>query len=132
MYGSGIENNMIFKYNGFSTSRFLLIQPKIISKGNSVPNATITLKDIKVILDLEISRVQERVEARKIKLTVAPKAKEFLTQKGFDKAYGARQLRRSVERHLEDPMAEAILRGEIEAGKPVSVRAGKGKLNFIQ
>ncbi len=92
----------------------------------------LTVKDIEVILDLEIARVQERVEPRKIKLTVAPKAKEFLIQKGFDKAYGARQLRRAVERHLEDPMAEAILRGEIEAGKPVSVRAGKDGLTFVQ
>ncbi len=92
----------------------------------------LTEKDIEVILDLEIARVQERVEARKIKLTIAPKAKEFLIRKGFDKAYGARQLRRAVERHLEDPMAEAILRGEIEAGKPVSVRAGKDALVFTQ
>ena len=92
----------------------------------------LTVEDIEVILDLEINRVQERVEARKIKLTVAPKAKEFLITKGFDKAYGARQLRRAVERHLEDPMAEAILRGEIEPGKPVSVRAGKDSLTFVQ
>ncbi len=92
----------------------------------------LSVKDIEVILDLEIGRVQERVEARKIKMTVAPKAKEFLIKKGFDKAYGARQLRRAVERHLEDPMAEAILRGEIEAGKPVSVRAGNDCLIFVQ
>jgi ATP-dependent Clp protease ATP-binding subunit ClpA len=85
-----------------------------------------------VILGLEIERVQERVAGRRIDLTVAPKAREFLIKKGFDKAYGARQLRRAVERHLEDPMAEAILRGEIEAGKPVSIRAGKDKLTFVQ
>jgi len=92
----------------------------------------LTEKDIEVILDLEIAQIQKRVDAREIKLVIAPKAKEFLIKKGFDKAYGARQLRRAVERHLEDPMAEAILRGEIEAGKPVSVRAGKEGLNFIQ
>ncbi len=92
----------------------------------------LTVEDIEVILDLEIERVQERVSAREIKLTIAPKAKEFLIKKGFDKAYGARQLRRAVERQLEDPMAEAILRGEIEAGKPVSVRAGKDGLTFVQ
>lgn len=92
----------------------------------------LSVEDIKVILDLEIGRVQERVEGRNIKLTIAPKAKEFLIEKGFDKAYGARQLRRAVERHLEDPMAEAILRGEILPGKPVSVRAGKDGLTFVQ
>jgi len=92
----------------------------------------LTEKDIGIILDLEIERVQERVSARNIKLTVAPKAKEFLMKKGFDKAYGARQLRRAVERQLEDPMAEAILRGEIMPDKPVSVRAGKDGLTFVQ
>jgi len=92
----------------------------------------LTVEDIRVILDLEISQVQERVSTRNIKLTVAPKAKEFLIEKGFDKAYGARQLRRAVERQLEDPMAEAILRGEIESDKPVSVRAGKDGLTFVQ
>ncbi len=92
----------------------------------------LTVKDIEIILDLEIERVQERVAAREIKLTIAPKAKEFLIKEGFDKAYGARQLRRAVERQLEDPMAEAILREEIESGKPVSVRAGKEGLTFVQ
>lgn len=90
------------------------------------------VEDIKVILDLEIAQVQGRVKARNIKLTIAPKAKEYLIEKGFDKAYGARQLRRAVERYLEDPMAEAILRGEILPGKPVSVRAGKEGLIFVQ
>lgn len=90
------------------------------------------VEDIRVILDLEIAQVQGRVKARDIKLTIAPKAKEFLIEKGFNKVYGARQLRRAVERYLEDPMAEAILRGEILSGKPVSVRAGKKGLTFVQ
>lgn len=89
-------------------------------------------KDIEVILAIEVSRVQERVAARKITIELSDEAKQFLIQKGFDKAYGARQLRRSVERNLEDPMAEAILRGEIEPGKPVSVQTGQDRLSFVQ
>jgi ATP-dependent Clp protease ATP-binding subunit ClpC len=50
--------------------------------------------------------------------------------KGFDKAYGARQLRRTVERYLEDPLAEEILRGAIENDSVVSVRGNKNKLTF--
>jgi len=87
-------------------------------------------KDIEVILDLEIAHVQERVSVRKITLEISPEAKALLIKKGFDKAYGARQLRRSVERHLEDPLAEAILRGEVTTEGPVAVGAGKDKLTF--
>jgi ATP-dependent Clp protease ATP-binding subunit ClpA len=91
-------------------------------------------KDIEVILDLEIARVQERVAARKIAITLSAEAKQFLIKKGFDKAYGARQLRRAVERQIEDPLAEAILRGEVVSDKPVGVDVGatNEKLIFTQ
>jgi ATP-dependent Clp protease ATP-binding subunit ClpC len=89
-------------------------------------------KDIEVILDLEIARVQERVAARKITIELSDGAKQFLIKKGFDKAYGARQLRRSVERNLEDPLAEAILRGEVTSDKPVVVDIADENLTFIQ
>ncbi|MCC7300866.1 MAG: ATP-dependent Clp protease ATP-binding subunit [Verrucomicrobia bacterium] len=89
-------------------------------------------KDIEVILALEIARVQERVSARKITIDLSKEAKQFLIKKGFDKAYGARQLRRSVERNLEDPLAEAILRGEVSNDKPVAVGLAEDKLTFIQ
>ena len=55
---------------------------------------------------------------------------EFLLEKGYDKAYGARQLRRTVERFLEDPLAEEILRGQILNNSVVTVRANKEKLAF--
>jgi len=88
--------------------------------------------DIEKILDLEIVRVKERVSARHIELKINPSARKYLIEKGFDKAYGARQLRRAVERHLEDPLAEAILRGEITGGGTVSVKSGKDGLTFTQ
>ena len=87
-------------------------------------------KDIEVILALEIARVQERVAARRITITLSDEAKQFLIKKGFDKAYGARQLRRSVERNLEDPLAEAFLRGEITDEQPVEVVVSGDKLAF--
>ncbi len=89
-------------------------------------------KDIEVILGLEIARVQERVSARKITIELTDAAKNLLIKKGFDKAYGARQLRRSVERNLEDPLAEAILRGDVTNDQPVQVGAADGKLTFKQ
>jgi ATP-dependent Clp protease ATP-binding subunit ClpC len=89
-------------------------------------------KDIETILELEIGRVQERISSRKIDMALSPEARTFLIRKGFDKAYGARQLRRSVERYLEDPLAEAILRGEVANDRPVAVGADGEKLTFTQ
>ena len=60
------------------------------------------------------------------------KAKDVLIEKGFDPQYGARPMRRAVERHLEDPLAEEILKGNLHEGDPVQVSAENGKLTFKQ
>jgi ATP-dependent Clp protease ATP-binding subunit ClpC len=57
-------------------------------------------------------------------------AKEFLIEKGYDPQYGARPMRRAVERYLEDPLAEELLRGNVKAGDHVEVIAADGKLSF--
>jgi len=61
---------------------------------------------------------------------ISRRAKELLIEKGYDPAYGARPMRRAVERYLEDPMAEEILRGNIKPGDTAEVSADKGKMTF--
>jgi len=90
----------------------------------------LTRADLETIIDLELAQIQNRVLGRNIELKIAESARRFLLEKGYDKAYGARQLRRAVERHLEDPLAEAILRGEIKNNSLVSVKAAEDKLIF--
>ncbi|MFL2860035.1 MAG: ATP-dependent Clp protease ATP-binding subunit [Pontiellaceae bacterium] len=85
---------------------------------------------LKTIINLELSNIQNRVLGRNIELRINKSAREFLLNKGFDKAYGARQLRRTVERYLEDPLAEEILSGTIENNSVISVRGNKNKLTF--
>jgi ATP-dependent Clp protease ATP-binding subunit ClpA len=60
------------------------------------------------------------------------KAKDFLVNRGYDPQYGARPMRRSVERFLEDPLAEEILRGSFHEGEPIKVTAEGDKLTFSQ
>jgi len=86
--------------------------------------------DLETIINLELSNIQNRVLGRNIELKITKSAREFLLNKGYDKAYGARQLRRTVERYLEDPLAEEILRGAVQNDSVVSVRANKTKLTF--
>jgi ATP-dependent Clp protease ATP-binding subunit ClpC len=82
------------------------------------------------IVDLEINKVLERVKNKEIRLILDDKAKEFLIEKGYDPQYGARPMRRAVERYLEDPLAEEILRGHIKAGDNAQVTSDGNALLF--
>jgi ATP-dependent Clp protease ATP-binding subunit ClpC len=73
------------------------------------------------IVELELGKVRKRLEEQKIEFEVTMPAKQFLIDKGWDEKYGARPLRRAVERHLEDNLAEAILRGDVKRGEPITV-----------
>jgi ATP-dependent Clp protease ATP-binding subunit ClpC len=91
---------------------------------------TLERQDLVRIVDLEVAKVVDRVRAKEIKIQVHPTAVEFLIDKGYDPTYGARPMRRAVERYLEDPFAEELLRSNIKAGDRVEVRAEGDKLVF--
>jgi ATP-dependent Clp protease ATP-binding subunit ClpC len=92
----------------------------------------LTKPDLIQILDLEITKVMQRLKARNIVLQLNDKAKDFLVDKGYDPQYGARPMRRSVERFLEDPLAEEILKGVLHEGEPILVSVEKDHLVFTQ
>ena len=91
-----------------------------------------TRPDLIQILDLEVNKVLERLRHKNLKLELDAKAKDFLVEKGYDPQYGARPMRRSVERFLEDPLAEEILKGNLHEGEPILVTVGNDKLVFNQ
>src|SRR6185295_19374363 len=93
---------------------------------------SLTKPDLIEILDLEIGKVMERLKAKNLMLSLDAKAKDFLVEKGYDPTYGARPMRRSVERFLEDPLAEELLKGNLHEGEPVDVTADADKLVFSQ
>ena len=82
------------------------------------------------IVDLEANKVLKRIKAKQVHIELSQSAKEFLIEKGYDPQYGARPMRRAVERYLEDPLAEELLRGNVKAGDTVGVEAKEGKLVF--
>ena len=86
--------------------------------------------DLVVIVDLEVAKVDKRLKAKEIHIALDASAHEFLIEKGYDPAYGARPMRRAVERYLEDPLAEELLRGGIKPGDTVTVTAAGAKLEF--
>ena len=85
-----------------------------------------------LILDLEIGKILDRLKGKNINLKLDKKAREFLLEKGHDPKYGARPMRRAVEKYLEDPLAEEILRGHVHDGDPIQVSANKEEITFKQ
>jgi ATP-dependent Clp protease ATP-binding subunit ClpC len=87
--------------------------------------------DLNQIVDLEVSKLITRLKEKEIVMTLAEEARELLSEKGFDPNYGARPMRRAVERYLEDPLAEAILRGSVKHGDVVKVTRKEGTEELI-
>ncbi len=93
---------------------------------------SLTKEDMVKIVELEIAKVVKRVAAQEINIVLEPAALTFLIDHGYDEKFGARPLRRAVERYLEDPLAESILRSELHKGEPVVVSANDKELTFTQ
>jgi ATP-dependent Clp protease ATP-binding subunit ClpC len=92
----------------------------------------LTKPDLIQILNLEVGKVLERLKRKNLQLQLDEKAKDFLVEKGYDPQYGARPMRRAVERFFEDPLAEEILKGNLHEGEPIFVTTDKEKLVFNQ
>jgi len=84
------------------------------------------------IVDIQLRRLAKLLEERKITITLDPAAREWLADKGYDPAYGARPLKRAIQKAVQDPLAELILSGKVKDGETVkvSVAAGKQGLAF--
>ena len=80
------------------------------------------------IVDIQIVRLQKLLEDRKIKLELTDAARAWLGRVGYDPVYGARPLKRAVQKYLQDPLADKILSGEIPDGSVVRVDEGDGEL----
>ncbi len=82
------------------------------------------------IVDIQLHRLQQLLDERKIKLALDAKARDWLADKGYDPAYGARPLKRVIQKSVQDPLSELILSGQIKDGEKVSISAGKAGLTF--
>jgi ATP-dependent Clp protease ATP-binding subunit ClpB len=82
------------------------------------------------IVDIQLVRLTRLLEERKITLQLEPAAREWLAEKGYDPAYGARPLKRVIQKYVQDPLAELILSGRIKEGERVKISAGKSGLTF--
>ncbi len=86
--------------------------------------------ELRQIVILQVARLRQRLEERKLGLVLSEEALDWLAQAGYDPVYGARPLKRAIQRELETPIAKAILAGQFLAGSAVAVSVQEGRLHF--
>ena len=86
--------------------------------------------EIAKVLDLELSKVRDRLAEREVVLQLNQKATDFLVEKGYDDALGARPLKRVVQRYIEDPLAEMLLRGGLPPKIKITRKKDADELSF--
>jgi ATP-dependent Clp protease ATP-binding subunit ClpB len=82
------------------------------------------------IVDIQMTRLQKLLDERKITLKLESSARDWLADKGWDPAYGARPLKRVIQKSVQDPLAEMILAGKIKDGEKVVVSGDRLGLTF--
>jgi ATP-dependent Clp protease ATP-binding subunit ClpB len=86
--------------------------------------------DLKKIVEIQLKRLTKRLEDQKITLELTDAAKAFIAREGFDPVYGARPLKRAIQKHILDPLSLEILEGKIKEGQTIKVGEKSGKLKF--
>ncbi len=87
-------------------------------------------KEIEKIVDIQFDRLRKLLQEKKIEISLSKKAKQFLAHHGYDAAYGARPLKRAIQRYIQDPLSLKILEGEYQEGDMIEIDAGEGELAF--
>ncbi|MEL7729013.1 ATP-dependent chaperone ClpB [Citromicrobium bathyomarinum] len=90
----------------------------------------LSMADMAPIVELQVKRVQKLLADRKIELVLTDAAKRWLGRVGYDPVYGARPLKRTVQRYVQDPLAERLLQGDIPDGSTVNIDEGDGELSI--
>ena len=85
---------------------------------------------MKGIVKIQLERLKKRLDERHISLKLAANIIDFLTESGFDPVYGARPLKRAIQKELETPLARAVLSGKVKDGQHVTANVVDGKISF--
>jgi len=90
----------------------------------------LSIEDIRTIVDIQVHLLDRRLADRKIEISLTDRAKDLLAEEGFDPFYGARPLKRVIQREIQDALALKILNGDVSEGDVVEVDAREGKIEF--
>ena len=101
-------------------------------RGSLQEGGTATARLVKSIIDIQVHNLLKRLEDRKIYVALTDAAKDWLVREGYDPAYGARPLKRAIQKLILDPLAIRVLDGEFVEGDHIQVDAGKDGLTFVK
>jgi ATP-dependent Clp protease ATP-binding subunit ClpC len=105
-----------------------IFNPELLNRiDETVIFRQLTKNDIKAIIEIQLAEVAKRLADKGLSFTLLPAAKEFLASKGYEPQYGARPLNRAIQRHLEDPLAEEILRGQYAGDCDILIDCPEGE-----
>ena len=139
-----IKSNVSFGFSsGSDESNYNAMKSKIMDNMKRVFNPeflnriddaivfkSLTMEDMVKIVDLEFKAILEKLSDRKITIVLSAGAKKFLAEKGFDMVIGARPLKRAIQKYVEDPLAEDILKGKFCEGTKIKIAVRGDKLAF--
>jgi ATP-dependent Clp protease ATP-binding subunit ClpC len=111
-----------------------LFNPEFLNRiDDTIVFRQLTKEDIVLIIQIQLKKLLARIEQMGVDVHLSDKALEFLAEKGYDKQFGARPLRRAMQKYVEDPIAEEILKGTVKEGTRVNVdiAANGGELIFM-
>jgi ATP-dependent Clp protease ATP-binding subunit ClpB len=87
---------------------------------------SLSIENIKEIVEIQLRNLRKRLAERKLDLNLSDRAKEVLAKEGFDPVYGARPLKRAIQRFIQDPLALKVLEGGFSEGDTIEIDAGPG------
>jgi ATP-dependent Clp protease ATP-binding subunit ClpC len=135
-----LQKNLTLGFTSKETTDFERAKEKVLEEAKCAfkPEFMNRLTDIVVfkqlghdellrIVDLEFEKIDQRMNAKKISITLNDSVREFLIKKGYDQKYGARPLRRALEKYVEDFLAEEFLRGELREGSTIRLGLGENE-----
>jgi len=121
-----MKSNMIDETKRLFTPEFLNRIDEVVVFRN------LTRNHIMKIIDIAMDEMLEELKERHIAVTLSTSAKEFLVNKGYDPLYGARQVKRTIRKYIEDPIAEDLLKGRFQDGSHIFVRRKDDALKFVE
>ncbi len=116
------SNTVLIMTSNLSVRPEDYFKPEFVNRIDEIVRfRTLGTQDLEVIVGIQLERLRERLHERRINLVVLPEAQEWLAKAGYDPDFGARPLRRVIQRSLEDPLALALLEGRFSDGSTVEV-----------
>jgi ATP-dependent Clp protease ATP-binding subunit ClpC len=107
------------------------IQPEFINRVDDiVVFDTLSREEVAAILSIQVAELSSRLEEQNLDIVIKPAARKYLVDNGYEPAFGARPMRRLIQREIEDPLSLMIIAGKLASGDTVRVDARDGKLSL--